>query len=60
DRTNIMVGYHQTNQKTDTGKTLTRWPVLVDHNKEKIYIKEIELLSVLQTSAFEAAEKQLI
>ncbi|WP_340674026.1 hypothetical protein, partial [Enterobacter asburiae] len=21
-----------TNQKTDTGKTLTRWPVLVDHN----------------------------
>ncbi|MDU1655792.1 MAG: hypothetical protein E6850_25485, partial [Leclercia adecarboxylata] len=34
DRTNIMVGYHQTNQKTDTGKTLTRWPVLVDHNKQ--------------------------
>ncbi|HDH0558202.1 TPA: helix-turn-helix transcriptional regulator, partial [Klebsiella pneumoniae] len=29
--TNIMVGYHQTNQKTDTGKTLTRWPVFVDH-----------------------------
>nr|DAG51571.1 MAG TPA: hypothetical protein [Caudoviricetes sp.] len=28
--------------------------------KKKIYIKEIELLSVLQTSAFEAAEKQLI
>lgn len=27
-----MVGYHQTNQKTDTGKTLTRWPILVDHN----------------------------
>ncbi len=27
-----MVGYHQTNQKTNTGKTLTRWPVLVDHN----------------------------
>ncbi|AWX83264.1 hypothetical protein DQB71_18620 [Klebsiella pneumoniae subsp. pneumoniae] len=26
-----MVGYHQTNQKTDTGKTLTRWPVFVDH-----------------------------
>ncbi|HGW4309211.1 TPA: hypothetical protein ACNIEN_005476, partial [Klebsiella pneumoniae] len=21
----------QTNQKTDTGKTLTRWPVFVDH-----------------------------
>ena len=30
-----MVGYHQTNQKTDTGKTLTRWPVLVDHNSTK-------------------------
>lgn len=30
-----MVGYHQTNQKTDTGKTLTRWPVLVDHNTMK-------------------------
>ena len=26
-----MVGYHQTNQKTDTGKTLKPWPVLVDH-----------------------------
>ncbi|MFQ0094257.1 hypothetical protein ACH63W_00105, partial [Klebsiella pneumoniae] len=25
------VGYRQTNQKTDTGKTLTRWPVFVDH-----------------------------
>jgi len=24
-------GYHQTKRKTDTGKTLTRWPVLVDH-----------------------------
>ena len=31
DRTNIMVGYHQTNRKTDTGKTLTLWPVFVDH-----------------------------
>ena len=28
-----MVGYHQTNQKTDTGKTLTRRLVLVDHNR---------------------------
>ncbi|MBX4822931.1 hypothetical protein C2U62_29565 [Klebsiella michiganensis] len=25
------MGYRQTNQKTDTGKTLTRWPVFVDH-----------------------------
>ena len=29
-----MVGYRQTNQKTDTGKTLTRWPVFVDHFKQ--------------------------
>ncbi|MEM7840227.1 hypothetical protein Q4R21_18595, partial [Morganella morganii] len=25
------VDYHQTNQKTDSGKTLKPWPVLVDH-----------------------------
>ncbi|WP_183042608.1 hypothetical protein [Enterobacter sp. R1(2018)] len=25
------MGYDQTNRKTDTGKTLKRWPVLVDH-----------------------------
>ncbi|PHU69180.1 hypothetical protein CSW72_22770, partial [Shigella boydii] len=31
DRTNITVGYPQTNRKIDTGKTLTRWPVFVDH-----------------------------
>lgn len=30
-----MVGYRQTNQKTDTGKTLTRWPVFVDHFSER-------------------------
>uniref|UniRef100_UPI003390D402 hypothetical protein n=1 Tax=Shigella sp. FJ200713 TaxID=3156209 RepID=UPI003390D402 len=24
-------GYPQTNRKIDTGKTLTRWPVFVDH-----------------------------
>ena len=27
----ITVGCPQTNRKTDTGKTLKRWPVLVDH-----------------------------
>ena len=32
-----MVGYRQTNQKTDTGKTLTRWPVFVDHFNSKGY-----------------------
>ena len=26
-----VVGYPQTNRKIDTGKTLTRWPVFVDH-----------------------------
>ncbi|MCM7044431.1 hypothetical protein M8N37_07970, partial [Enterobacter kobei] len=26
-------GYPQTNRKIDTGKTLTRWPVFVDHFK---------------------------
>jgi len=44
--TTITEGYHQTNRKTDTGKTLKRWPVLVDHfrlihlmeeNKQKTY-----------------------
>ncbi|EMC2742002.1 hypothetical protein VCB84_002606 [Providencia rettgeri] len=28
---NITVGYLQTNRKTDIGKTLKWWPVLVDH-----------------------------
>ncbi|WP_252859234.1 tyrosine-type recombinase/integrase, partial [Shigella sonnei] len=27
-------GYPQTNRKIDTGKTLTRWPVFVDHFME--------------------------
>ncbi|MFP8639663.1 hypothetical protein, partial [Klebsiella michiganensis] len=40
DRTNIMVGYHQTNQKTDTGKTLKPWPVLVDHYNQIDQSKE--------------------
>ncbi|MCG7368773.1 hypothetical protein MHZ90_22065 [Pantoea sp. ACRSH] len=34
------MGYPQTNRKTDTGKTLTRWPVFVDHFKEKKVVKE--------------------
>ncbi|WP_376741057.1 hypothetical protein, partial [Citrobacter freundii] len=32
-------GCPQTNRKTDTGKTLKPWPVLVDHYKENM--KEI-------------------
>ena len=39
-----MVGYHQTNQKTDTGKTLTRRPVLVDHNNAGIPLKVLQSL----------------
>jgi len=31
------VGYPQTNRKIDTGKTLTRWPVFVDHFIQKAY-----------------------
>ncbi len=33
-----MVGYPQTNRKIDTGKTLTRWPVFVDHFSDTIKI----------------------
>jgi len=31
----ITEGYPQTNRKIDTGKTLKRWPVLVDHYTEQ-------------------------
>ncbi|MBV4414051.1 hypothetical protein J0B02_14715, partial [Enterobacteriaceae bacterium YMB-R22] len=41
DRMNITVDYHQTNRKTDTGKTLKRWPVLVDHYKHNAARGEI-------------------
>ena len=37
-----MVGYQQTNQKTDTGKTLTRWLVLVDHNSTEVSDEQYE------------------
>ncbi len=46
-----MVGYPQTNRKIDTGKTLTRWPVFVDHFNESRLAKldlnheELETLS---------------
>ncbi|ASQ61782.1 hypothetical protein BS647_07515 [Shigella flexneri 1a] len=39
----MTVGYPQTNRKIDTGKTLTRWPVFVDHFKE--LVGKIELNS---------------
>lgn len=35
DLTNITAGYPQTNLKKDIGKTLKRWPVLVDHYTPK-------------------------
>ena len=43
-----MVGYRQTNQKTDTGKTLTRWPVFVDHfnNEAGLPKKKDEILGL--------------
>ena len=46
----ITVGYHQTNRKTDTGKTLKRWPVLVDHYKEGDLpaISEANILSTFE------------
>ncbi|MBA8267933.1 hypothetical protein HVY28_14400 [Escherichia fergusonii] len=40
----ITVGYPQTNRKTDTGKTLKRWPVLVDHytKRRTTELKDLE------------------
>ncbi|MEQ5752997.1 hypothetical protein ABN357_18265, partial [Providencia rettgeri] len=40
--------YHQTNQKTNTGKTLKPWPILVDH-----YIYQ----AVLPDSVYEEAKQ---
>ncbi|QTA14000.1 helix-turn-helix domain containing protein [Escherichia albertii] len=37
----MTVGYPQTNRKIDTGKTLTRWPVFVDHFKEQLSTREV-------------------
>ncbi|WP_227651898.1 hypothetical protein [Klebsiella pneumoniae] len=58
-----MVGYRQTNQKTDTGKTLTRWPVFVDHFKLELANLMTELASVkmevitTQALLFDAEQK---
>ncbi|ECD5161923.1 hypothetical protein E1408_22505 [Salmonella enterica subsp. enterica serovar Senftenberg] len=38
----ITVDYLQTNRKTDTGKTLKPWPVLVDH-----YIAGVQLATLI-------------
>ncbi|WME26926.1 PIN domain-containing protein [Citrobacter freundii] len=47
----ITVGCPQTNRKTDTGKTLKPWPVLVDH-----YNITIELLEFSAASAIRASQ----
>ncbi|QGU59764.1 hypothetical protein CUC38_12510, partial [Shigella flexneri] len=57
DRTNITVGYPQTNRKIDTGKTLTRWPVFVDHFnctaifKSADYFQQLHRLNILNLKA---------
>ena len=43
----ITVGCPQTNRKTDTGKTLKPWPVLVDH-----YIPDMAAAEYLKTHYF--------
>lgn len=50
-----MVGYRQTNQKTDTGKTLTRWPVFVDH-----FSKNVEPYEELGLAEDKFTDDQLI
>ncbi|EDV9436488.1 hypothetical protein YY29_003623 [Salmonella enterica subsp. enterica] len=47
DRANITVGYPQTNRKIDTGKTLTRWPVFVDHFIERLEEKRRRVGNVI-------------
>ncbi|MEY0065887.1 hypothetical protein AB7W70_21120, partial [Providencia rettgeri] len=40
--------YHQTNQKTNTGKTLKPWPILVDHyNHIKKHIYENDFKAII-------------
>ena len=46
-----MVGYRQTNQKTDTGKTLTRWPVFVDHFNRHAQPEPVVSAEMLHTAA---------
>ena len=42
----ITVDYHQTNRKVDTGKTLKRWPVFVDHYKKRF--SDEQIISILR------------
>ncbi|EDP9254255.1 hypothetical protein A0V81_001077 [Salmonella enterica subsp. enterica serovar Newmexico] len=41
------MGYPQTNRKTDTGKTLKPWPVLVDHFTDSYLVTELILLMLI-------------
>ena len=42
----ITVDYLQTNRKTDTGKTLKPWPVLVDHYTRRPHGDELVYISL--------------
>ncbi|MEY0909270.1 hypothetical protein AB7180_21185, partial [Providencia rettgeri] len=42
--------YHQTNQKTNTGKTLKPWPILVDHYSTKFSTEGSNVQSSLSTN----------
>lgn len=46
----ITVGCPQTNRKTDTGKTLKPWPVLVDHYNITIELLEFSAVSAIRAS----------
>lgn len=43
-----VVGYPQTNRKTDTGETLTRWPVLVDHYRDWEWLEKAPVIKIPQ------------
>ena len=43
----ITVDYLQTNRKTDTGKTLKPWPVLVDHYRVNTDPEQVDIAPLL-------------
>ncbi|HIF4811894.1 TPA: hypothetical protein ACX14U_005434 [Klebsiella pneumoniae] len=53
-----MVGYRQTNQKTDTGKTLTRWPVFVDHFNDANKVISVWFKSAMKFGLVPSVENQ--
>ncbi|MEX9985737.1 hypothetical protein AB7W97_08800, partial [Providencia rettgeri] len=52
--------YHQTNQKTNTGKTLKPWPILVDHYRAPIKVLKRTLIKVLKRAPIKALKRTLI